>query len=205
MNYKDSVQSGSSVWIANPCQIRERCPLFNSRLSARVQIPFASLFSSCRFLPCPQRKGRGWFPRIACAIRRYPDYTRSQDTASNFLSLGSLPPRSFVLRVCVSASSRHLVDFLPQRAYRVGRTRKAPLHIHGKELSELAFLWLWFLATTEYCLWTTYENWCHFLKITPKFGSTHNGSWKFWKRLVIKVLQNALTLPFRIHIEPILE
>ena len=86
-----------------------------------------------------QRKGRGWFPKNACAIRQYPDYTRSRDFPSNFLSHGSLPPRScfrrapraltpsgqklrfwlicltavgsFVLQVWDSASSRLLVDF----------------------------------------------------------------------------------------------
>lgn len=39
----------------------------------------------------------------------------------------------------------------------------------------------------------TYENRYRFLKITPKFGSTHNGCRKLWKRLVIKALQNVLT------------
>ena len=122
-----------------PCQIREKCPLFNSRLSARVQIPFASLFPTRPFLACPKGRGGAGFPRIACAIRRYPDYTRSRDFPSNFLSHGSLPPRScfrrapraltpsgqklrfwlicltavgsFVLQVWDSASSRLLADF----------------------------------------------------------------------------------------------
>ena len=123
----------------NPCQIRERCPLFNSRLSARVQIPFASLFSTRLFLPCPKGRGGAGFPRIACAIRRYPVYTRSRDFPSNFLSHGSLPPRS-----CFSGMGFRIIaashGLSPQYAYRVGRTRKAPLHIHGKDLSELAFL-----------------------------------------------------------------
>ena len=51
---------------ANPCQIRERCPLFNSRLSARVQTPFASLVSARLFLPCSKGKGGAVFPPKRC-------------------------------------------------------------------------------------------------------------------------------------------
>ena len=40
-----------------------------------------------------------------------------------------------------------------------------------------------------------------FSEITPKFSSTHNGCRKFWKRLVIKVLQNVLTLRTHLLIE----
>ena len=48
-----------------------------------------------------------------------------------------------------------------------------------------------------------YKNRCCFLKIALKFASTHNGCRKFWKRLVVNVLQNLLTLPVLILIESV--
>ena len=111
--------------------------LFLNRLRPSSN-PFRYPFSHLPVFGMSRRKGKGWFSRAPApygGILSTRVVGLPPRTSSRFVASPQLCPSGLGFRIITAPCG-----LSPQYAYRVGRTRKAPLHIHGKELSELAFL-----------------------------------------------------------------